>query len=107
MSLENVNAIDFVSVSPDSGDVTLTITDHLPWVGEDKEHVVLLQKKIERYLRAIESGEIYETFPKARHRTLRIEVVGKFPLTDFAKSFYDYAEPFAAEVGTTLNFREL
>jgi hypothetical protein len=54
--------VDFVSINHKSGDVVLSISDHREW-DEDGEHLVLLEEKIDRSLRFIEGGKIYERFP--------------------------------------------
>ena len=73
MSVENKKVIDVVSIDKD-GSVVLTISDHLEW-DEDNEHLLVLQDKINAYLGAIESGELYGTYPKAKDRKIVIEIV--------------------------------
>jgi len=38
MTIEQLNVVDFTSIDKASGDVWLTITDHLPW---DKDEVAI------------------------------------------------------------------
>lgn len=64
MSVENTQVIDLIGFEESTGKVILTIADHLPW--DDSEHLPLLQKKLISYLAFIESGEIYESYPRAR-----------------------------------------
>jgi hypothetical protein len=75
MSVENTNVIDFIS--EESNNIILTISDHLEWDNKN-EHIILLQEKINAYLMAIESGQIYEKYPSSLGKTITISVVLKF-----------------------------
>jgi Family of unknown function (DUF6572) len=76
MSVEQTNIVDFVSVNEKN--VILTISDHLGWEAE-RQHLSLLQDKINTYCRFIESDEIFQKFPESR---------GKKPLISIV-AFYD------------------
>jgi hypothetical protein len=76
MSLEDSNVIDFVSLDP-TGNVFLTISDHLAW-DVDNEHLLLLQEKINAYLSSIESGDLYDKYPKAKGRKIIINLSTKY-----------------------------
>ncbi len=71
MSIDDPQVVDFISEASD-GVVILTISDHLEW---DKEHLFKLQNKLNKYLSFIESGEVYESYPKAIGKSLKIELV--------------------------------
>lgn len=77
MSVDQPKVIDFIGVDKTSGEVILTITDHLDW-NNSREHQVILQDKINWYLAFIESGEIRESYPDARDRPVAIKVVFKY-----------------------------
>jgi hypothetical protein len=76
VAINNPDTIDIMSESP-SGDVVLTVSDHLDW-SNAADHQLALQTKLNTYLRFIESGEIYENHPNALGRNVVIHVVGKF-----------------------------
>ena len=76
MSIEDPNIIDFISLDP-NGNVFLTISDHLTW-DDGNEHLLLLQNKINSYLSSIESGDLYEKYPKARGRKIIINISIKY-----------------------------
>lgn len=76
MSIEQANVIDFMSTDPVSGSVTLTATDHLEWGS--REHLLLIQEKLNSYLAFVESGEILESYPAAEGRLIRIFVICQF-----------------------------
>jgi hypothetical protein len=71
MTVENTSTVDAVGTDKETGEVRLSIFDHLPW---DTEHLRLLQDKINVYLGFIESGEIYVSYPNAKGRPLVIDV---------------------------------
>jgi hypothetical protein len=73
MSIEDNNIIDFISID-NNGNSVLTISDHLEWDLEN-EHLLILQTKINMYLGAIESGELYSKYPKARNRKICIRII--------------------------------
>src|SRR5512142_1229211 len=88
MSIEQTNIVDFVSTSSDDAEVHLTISDHLPW-DDKNEHLLLLQSKLNAYLRFIESGEIFKSYPKAKGRTIVISIACLYPPEGDAKVFLE------------------
>jgi hypothetical protein len=104
MSVEEPRKIDFNVIDPRSGEVRLIVTDHLEWAEQEREHLLLLQNKLNSYLAFIESGEIYTKVPKAFGRKTVIEVMGKFPLSEEARKFYRLAGKAIADAGFSLRF---
>ncbi|MDB5309776.1 MAG: hypothetical protein JWO38_3978 [Gemmataceae bacterium] len=91
MAVDNPNVIDFIGTAQSSGQVALTIADHLPW-DEANEHLGILQAKINRYLEFIESGQLAEEYPNAKPGVLvRIEVVCKYQPSRGGERFLDLA----------------
>ena len=88
MTIEQTDVVDFIITDPKTGEVSLAISDHLPWDEDARMHMYLLQEKVKAYLRFFESGEIYEACPAAKGRPLIIEVVGKYPMTREAEAFF-------------------
>lgn len=78
MSVEQKGVIDVLTRSRETGDITLTISDHLDW-AQPLEHIVLLQEKINAYLRFIESGRVWERFPDAVRKGIIILVAFRCP----------------------------
>ena len=78
MAVDDLDSIDIVSTVPATGEVVLTISDHLRW-DDENEHLLILQKKINCYLAFIESGQLVEDYPNADPNTpIRIKVVCKY-----------------------------
>jgi len=104
MSIEQTGKVDYVTIANESGDVLLTISDHLPWVEKEDEHLIFLQEKLNTYLRFIESGEMIKEFPHAKGRGVAINVVSKFPLTHQAELFIEKSRAALKEAGIMLQF---
>lgn len=77
MSVEDLNTIDIIGIDKEEDSVLLTIADHLEWNGDD-DHLYILQEKINTYLGAIESGELYDKYPEAKGRKIVINIVAKY-----------------------------
>ena len=73
MSVVETNKIDIIGIDKQTGQVVLTITDHLDW-NSDNDHLLMLQEKINFYLSFIESGEIFQIYSHARNRQALIKV---------------------------------
>ncbi|MGA2404326.1 MAG: DUF6572 domain-containing protein [Syntrophobacteraceae bacterium] len=107
MSIEQTEVVDFVSIDPKSGDVYLTISDHLPWDRGEGEHLLLLQDKINAYLRFIESGEMVKELPETKGRKVLIELVSQFPLSEKASVFFEKTNAVIHDAGFILQFKLL
>jgi hypothetical protein len=104
MSIELTEVVDFATIDKISGDMVLSISDHLAWDGQEMEHLFLLQKKLNAYLRFVESGEVFEKFPETLGRNVVIDVVGQFPLTENASRFIEKASAATRASGIALKF---
>ncbi len=110
MTIEQTNVIDFLTLEHVTGDVLLSISDHLEWepgTDEEGEHLWLLQEKINKYLAAMESGEIFEKYPEMKGRKLVINIVGKYPLSGKATFFFEKAKGFVEAAGFELRFEHV
>jgi hypothetical protein len=99
MTVENTGTVDAVGTDKETGEVRLSIIDHLPW---GTEHLRLLQDKINVYLGFIESGEIYASYPNAKGRPLVIDVYTRYRPTVEAERFLKQAEGVVANYGAAL-----
>jgi len=105
MSIEQSNTIDFVTIDTASGALWLTISDHLPWQEGDGAHLLLLQDKLNAYLRFAENGEVYEKIEAAAGRDIVINLVGKFPFSQKASLFFEKARAAIESAGFQLQFQ--
>jgi hypothetical protein len=104
MSVEEIESVDAIGISRATNEVTLVIADHLDW-RDGHRHMLLLQEKLNTYLRFLESGEVYQAYPKARGRRFVIEIVGQHDPTDAAKEFLAYVTRAIDAAGFALRFR--
>jgi len=63
MSVVESNKIDAMGKSKENNELLFLITDHLDWENEH-EHLVILQNKINSYLKFIESKQYADTYPQ-------------------------------------------
>src|SRR5262245_34166060 len=107
MSIDQTDVVDFIVENPGTDEISLAISDHLPWDEDAKMHMFLLQEKVNTYLRFMESGEIYEAYPAAKGRSLIIEVVGKYQMTREAEAFFKRVVDALHNAGYKIWFRHL
>lgn len=106
MTIECSETVDGVGVSRESGEVVLTISDHLPWEDEG-EHFRLLEKKCSGYLDFVRSGQLFEVVPNADNRAIRIDIVCKYQPSDLALEFLSAARLQLKSFGIELSFGPL
>jgi hypothetical protein len=103
MSVDQRKTVDFIGTRKADGHVILTISDHLPFDG-DEARLVRLQDKLNDYLACIESGEIYEIYPAAKEALIEIVIVFKHPPDDRGVAFLRHAQQITAEAGVGLSY---
>ncbi len=101
MSVEQPKVIDFIGVDKTSGEAILTITDHLDW-NNSGDHQVVLQDKINWYLAFIESGEIFESYPDSKGRSVVIRVLFKHKPDQEGRQFLAKAKQVIEAAGFSL-----
>jgi len=104
MSLDNLEAVDAVGTEAEDGTVVLSIIDSWDWMDEQR-HLRALQDKLNAYFGFVESGQLYEAYPNANGRPLRIDVVSKFSLPQAALTFLEKASAVAAQLKVTVTHR--
>ena len=104
MSVAQSSSIDAIGIDRTSGNVHLTISDHLPW---DHEHLLTLQTKLNSYLAFLESGEVYSSYPKAKSREFVIEVVARYRPDAAALDFLTNAKLLIEGAGFGFRFGPL
>jgi hypothetical protein len=101
MTVEQASVIDAIGTDRTSGAVHLTIADHLEW---NREHMVMLQDKLNTYLAFVESGEIYSAYPDATGRNVVIDVVLKHRPNDEAASFLEKIRSLIEQAGFSFHY---
>ncbi|WP_318298108.1 DUF6572 domain-containing protein [Paraburkholderia tropica] len=56
MSILDTDVVDVIGIDAPNGIARLAISDHLAWDQAERDHLVLLQDKINTYLVCLESG---------------------------------------------------
>ncbi len=103
MAIDDPKIIDIIGLEDATDEVVLTISDHLDW-DDTREHQQLLQDKLNKYLAFIESGELYEKYPKAKGRRPRIDVVFKYKPDIEGFSFLSKVKPIIENAGYGFRF---
>ncbi len=101
MSIEDLQVVDFIGTASDEA-VVLTISDHLEW---DKEHHLKLQEKLNTYLSFIESGEIYESYPAAMGKLLKISLQCKHEPNPDSVSFLSQCSEIIKQAGFDFDYQ--
>lgn len=98
MSVENADVVDIISTDKRSGDIHLTVSDHLDW-SDSTGHQVLLQAKLNKYLAFVESGEILERYPHTKGKRIALKIVFKFKPDAEGRKFLTKAKKIVESAG--------
>jgi hypothetical protein len=104
MSLDTTRVIDAIGVDRESKEAVLTIADAYDWI-DTRKHLKALQEKINAYLDYIESKDIYETYPNASGRDLRIDIIFREPPPESAIAFISAAREVTSQLDVSLTWR--
>lgn len=107
MSIDNPDVIDAIGIDQETGEVILTISDHLEWETACEEHKTLLEEKIGQYLNFITSGQLIEDYPDGEGRKIRIDIVQKFPPDEHGHRWLHAAKSRVEAQGRSLSWRTL
>jgi hypothetical protein len=107
MTIEEPNRVDAIGIDKRSGNVVLTISDHLGWENNSRQHLEQLQEKINSYLAFIEGGELEVTYPEAVGRKVTISILAKCAPTNDLIDFLGEAREILHEVNIDLAFEQL
>lgn len=102
MSIDQTGVVDAIGVDDTTGQVVLTISDHLEW---DNEHLLLLQEKLNAYLSFVEGGELLDSYPDSKGREVLINVVCKYPPSESAKGFLNQVGGIVEGAGMKFSWR--
>ena len=104
MSIDQTDVIDFVGIDPTSGDVILTVSDHLQWGTAIDGHIEALEAKLQRYLDFVGSGQLLEEYPTSAGRSLRIEIALKYPPDEQGQEWLESARAMMDGYGYHLSW---
>jgi len=104
MSVENLKVIDFISEK--ENEIVLTISDHLEW-DDDNEHIFMLQEKINAYLMAIETGQIFNIYPSSKDKEIVVSVALKFAPNELGITFLSEVNDVLLNAGYRFDYHTL
>ncbi len=105
MSIDNPDVIDAIGIDRETGEVILTISDHLEWEESYQEHTSRLEGKIGQYLNFIFSGQLIEEYPDGVGKKIRIDIVQKYPPDAQGHSWLQAAKRHVETRGHSLSWR--
>ena len=105
MSVLDEGIIDFAGLEKSEKNLVLSISDHLVW-GEDTDdvHLLVLQNKINDYLRFIESGEVNEQFKPENYSKIIIRIIAKYPFSPDCIKFLNMSKQVINDAGYGLEW---
>lgn len=106
MAIDNVNVIDGMGINEVNNSLRLLLTDHLQWEGDnalsEKDHLLLLQKKINAYLTFLETKQYVEKYPDIKIKMAIIEIHFKYAVTDNCRKFLQTVQAEIRKYGILL-----
>jgi hypothetical protein len=86
--------------------IVLSIVDS--WGLEDeRRHLAALQEKLNAYFGFVESGQIYESYPDAVGKPLRIDIIGRAPIPPAGLAFLEKASVVASRLQISITHRRV
>ncbi len=104
MSIQDENIIDIIQVNEADKIVRLIATDHLPWGGDDNQHLYQIQEKVNSYLKYIESSQLISDYPHVEGFKTLIQIHGKYDRPELAVDFYGKMRNFLQKNGYDVQF---
>jgi hypothetical protein len=104
LSVEQADVIDIVSTDPNSGEVTMTITDHLRWDGH---HVGVLNKKLAAYSQFVKRGGLEKSYEVPKGARVKFLVLLKYRPDVAGMNFLNAAKKHAQSQGVELEFKPI
>lgn len=88
MSVVESDKIDGIATSDDGKTLIILLSDHLDFEDE-KNHLLILQEKINAYLGFIQSEQYSDIYPDKNFENIIIEIYFKHKVSDECKKFID------------------
>ena len=104
MAIDETDVVDAIGVDGVSGELVMTISDHLDW-KEVPLHLEALRDKFNAYLRAIQDGDLVNSYPDAEGRPVVIELVTRVELPEVGLSFIDHVRQTAKQLHVEIRSR--
>ena len=106
MSIIEANKIDSIGTDKLTGEVILTISDHLDWKDDDL-HLETLQNKLNSYIEFIEGEQIFEAYPNSRNKKIIIEIISKYEYNESGNQFLMDIKPIIESLGVKIRQKHI
>ncbi len=93
MAIDNQMSVDGIGKGKEPDELVLLIADHLDWTKE-KDHLTLLQNKINAYAMFIESKQYKNVYHNEEFSRFLIQIMFLHSPTEKAKKFIGVAEDY-------------
>jgi len=104
MSLDDIEVVDAVGTEKGTNTAVLSIIDSWDWKNQEK-HLAALEDKLNAYFAFVESGQIYDEYPAATGRPLRIDIISRYPMPEASRRFLEKASDAASKLNLTIGQR--
>jgi hypothetical protein len=104
VAVDDPSTIDIISEDSKTKTLFLTISDHLDW-DDTRAHQLVLQTKLNAYLRFLESGEVFKHRPDAAGKRLVIRVVARCEPSPEGRLFIEKARTAVESAGFSLEHK--
>jgi hypothetical protein len=101
MTIEQTGIVDFISTSKTTGDIVLTISDHLDW-ADPTYHIKILLDKLNCYLSFCQSGQLHKDYPSAKGKNVIFSIAAKWPYPDKGLNFVNNVKSAIEKAGFNL-----
>lgn len=102
MSLDQIQKVDAIGEESKTNHAVLTILDSWDWIDVGA-HLTALQAKLNAYFEFIESGQIWDAYPLAEKRQLRINVIFRYFPPACVASFLTQASIVASQLSVLIS----
>ena len=110
MTVAQRQVVDWLGIEKDTGSIGLTVIDDLDW-DDERNHILLLQEKLNTYLAFIEGCEVYTRLKsdfgvdvKSGTR-IKVSILAKFDLPSEGARFLKHVTHVFGSLGVSLTHR--
>ncbi len=98
MAMSEPNRIDIITQHPDTGQITLIMTEHRRWLSEQADEMrQQFLSKLNAYLSYALDGELQRAYPGAKLQETVISLQHAYPLDDFMTNVFFNTPPAIKE----------
>lgn len=103
MAIDNTNVIDGIAIDKNRKALCLLLIDHFAWnrnnTLNERDHLILLQEKINAYIRYLETKQFEEQYPEEEIVMAIIEIHFKYDITENCENFLNVVQNEIGQYG--------